>query len=157
YLKLLAFRIRSRSRTATDHRLIAFSPAIPRRQRSTCLQAPTGASIPAYGKPNPENGALSSRRASSAISLRVSLSSQATTARSALSELATLSCHRLALPERGKLSKPQKSSTPTTSESCSRVGRPRVPVYYRSDDFSRPSAERWLHRVWGQRLTPRRC
>ena len=39
----------------------------------------------------PGNGALSSRRASSAISLRVSLSSQATTARSALSELAMLS------------------------------------------------------------------
>ena len=81
-LRLSASKIRSRSRGATARRLTASSPAIPPRQRPTCFRAPMAASNPAYGKPSPENGASSSRRASSAISWRVSSWSPAMTARS---------------------------------------------------------------------------
>ena len=69
--KVVSFQDRCRSRGSTARRLTAFLRAIPLRPRSTCFAAPTAASIPAYGKPNPENSALSSRRASSAICWRV--------------------------------------------------------------------------------------
>jgi hypothetical protein len=65
--KVLASKIRSLSRGATARRLTASFQAIPSRQRPTYFRAPMAASIPAYGKPSAESGALSSRRASSAI------------------------------------------------------------------------------------------
>ena len=47
-------------------RILSGDPA-QARQLPTCFRAPMAASNPAYGKPSPENGASSSRKASSAI------------------------------------------------------------------------------------------
>ena len=88
----------------------------PPRQRPTCFRAPMAASNPAYGKPSPENGASSSRKASSAIFWRVSSWSPAMTVRSAPSEQATLSCRPPAFSAPGKSLSRRKSSTQTMSD-----------------------------------------
>jgi hypothetical protein len=97
-------------------RLTAFSPAIPHKWRSTCFGARTAGSIPAYGKPSPENGALSSPKANSAICSRALSWSPATMALSARSEQVTPSCRPPVLPALGKSSNPRKSSTHTMSD-----------------------------------------